>query len=742
MVQVRRFGDYCLGQKIGAGGMSQLYRARKVGLAGFERVLAIKTILPQYAEHPDFLQMFINEAKLASLLHHSNIVQILDLGCLDDIYYIAMEYVFGLSVAQIARSGLRRDVHPSTENVVSIVLRIAAGLDYAHQQADSMGRITGVVHRDVTPHNILVSFEGEAKLVDFGIAKARAMSPHTRAGVLKGKIAYMSPEQASGGEVDHRTDIYSLGIVFHELLCRRKLFTGESEMTVLERVVRPHIEAPSTLCSHVPPELDQIVMRALAPEPAERYPTAGDMAADLEAYLRSQGSMASSFNLRKMMRTNFAEQMAVILQELNEEQLAMEAMIRSDGRAAAGEDGDDGRTLVLPGGLDGLGVWPDEAQDRAGMGRRLWAPLLVGAGLVLAVLLIIGLHFDFFAPGKKPPRPLPPGPPKPAPVQPVGPRLSTEVIDAFTGALDVPGVDVIDRAGIGLESLANRRRELRPLLWPLVARAHYRLGLSYQYRDPVRAEVEFRLALKCDPLLASVYLAQGRLFTRLENYGRAIKAYHLYLRLRRDDPTGLFNLGYLLWRTNQYRRAAGVYRQLVSLTPPFLDEAYVNLGVAYFYLGRSKTAGRNRILRQAILAFRRALTTNPRNMLARKYLAALLIVQAAPQEVAPPIDEKRYLKVKVKAGYSLPVIAQWYTGHWTNWKAIARANGLLDPNKATPNRTLRIPKGLIIRRAPIPADFARRVKKYVPRRVKPLTPRPDSRISLDKQLQFPPVGPK
>ncbi|MBU1742654.1 MAG: serine/threonine protein kinase, partial [Proteobacteria bacterium] len=338
MADIRVFGEYFLGKRIATGGTSELFRARRVGLSGFERLLAIKTILPHYAEHPEFVTMFINEAKLASRLHHSNIVQILDLGLVEDTYFIAMEYVFGRSLAQLMNVAQDRQVHPSIENVVTLISRVATALDYAHRLTDNHGRPVGLVHRDVSPHNILVSFEGEVKLVDFGIAKATSPAAATRVGVLKGKIAYMSPQQAGGEPVDNRSDIYSLGIVFHELLCRQKLFTGESEMTILQKVVRPDIRPPSVLNQFIPAALDPIVMRALAPKVEDRYQKAGDLAADLEAFLHSQGAVPSTFDLRQLTRAAFADRMAAEQKEIQAEERSMAALARTGADAAGDPD--------------------------------------------------------------------------------------------------------------------------------------------------------------------------------------------------------------------------------------------------------------------------------------------------------------------------------------------------------------------------------------------------------------------
>src|SRR5687768_16231380 len=214
------YGKYQLLDLLARGGMAEVYRAKSHGVEGFEKVLVIKRILPELGENPQFVEMFINEAKIAVTLSHANIVQVFDLGRADESYFIAMEYVAGYDLATVLARGHRLGRPIPQELAVYVVSELAKGLDYAHRRRDAQLRPLNIVHRDVSPQNVLISFESEVKLTDFGIAKAAlavSSEENTEAGVLKGKYAYMSPEQARGEEVDSRTDMFALGVVLHEL---------------------------------------------------------------------------------------------------------------------------------------------------------------------------------------------------------------------------------------------------------------------------------------------------------------------------------------------------------------------------------------------------------------------------------------------------------------------------------------------------------------------------------------------
>ncbi len=282
-----KFGQYLMIEKIATGGMAEVWKARMRGVEGFQKTVAIKKILPHLSDNQDFVEMFVDEAKLAAQLNHNNIIHIYDLGKIQSSYYIAMEYIDGHDLKTILRRGEDRS-HPMTvELALFVASKLASALDYAHRKKDFEDREMGLVHRDVSPQNVLVSQEGDIKLCDFGIAKAASKASHTQTGALKGKLQYMSPEQAWGRSIDRRSDIFALATVLFEMLTNRKLFTGDNELSILEQVREARVQEPSVFNDEVTPDVDRIVIKALQKDPANRYQTAGEMARELDAVLYS-----------------------------------------------------------------------------------------------------------------------------------------------------------------------------------------------------------------------------------------------------------------------------------------------------------------------------------------------------------------------------------------------------------------------------------------------------------------------
>ena len=279
------FGRYQLLEKIGAGGMAEVFKARMKGEQGFEKIVAIKRIVPHMATNAEFVTMFVDEAKLAAQLNHNNITHIYDLGKVDAWHYIAMEYVEGKDLRTLLKLGKERGFPLPAELALFIAAKIANALDYAHRRPAPDGSELNLVHRDVSPQNILISDEGDIKLCDFGIAKAASKVSTTMSGALKGKLQYMSPEQAWGKRLDRRSDIFSLGSVLYEMLTGAPLFEGDTDMSVLESVREGEVAPPTSRGVEVPKRVDQIVLKALAKNPQERYQNASEFEKDLHAVL-------------------------------------------------------------------------------------------------------------------------------------------------------------------------------------------------------------------------------------------------------------------------------------------------------------------------------------------------------------------------------------------------------------------------------------------------------------------------
>ncbi len=280
-----RFGPYELVAQIAAGGMAEVYLARSVGVSGFEKYVALKIVHSKYSQDPHFAQMLVEEAKIAVYLTHVNIVQVFDLGRIGDTYYIAMEYVDGADLYRIMRALTERGIQMPPGVAAYVVHEVCSGLDYAHRCRDQLGNPLHIIHRDMSPQNVLVSRAGEVKVADFGIAKAAFRATKTEVGVIKGKFYYMSPEQAWGKPLDQRTDVFSTGIVLYEMLAGRMLYLEQDMGRLLKLVRRAEIPPLRERRPDVPEELERITMKALARDPKDRWQTAQEFGQALQRYV-------------------------------------------------------------------------------------------------------------------------------------------------------------------------------------------------------------------------------------------------------------------------------------------------------------------------------------------------------------------------------------------------------------------------------------------------------------------------
>ncbi len=298
-----RYGNYELVRLLATGGMAEVFLARQRGFEGFEKHVVVKRIRPNLAKEPELVRMFINEARVVARLNHPNIVQIYNLGAQGKTYFIAMEYVEGRDLRSVMRQCFELSLQIPVGVACRIAIEAASALDHAHKRTWANGKPMGIVHRDVTPDNILIADAGTVKLVDFGVAKVKdSGGEETEAGVLKGKYAYMSPEQASGRPIDHRTDVFALGVVLHEMLVGQRLFKRESDMATLRAVQEAEVPAPSSLVKSLPKALDAIVLRALERKASKRFSDALELQVALDRFLVSQQVPSSSSLVAQFLR--------------------------------------------------------------------------------------------------------------------------------------------------------------------------------------------------------------------------------------------------------------------------------------------------------------------------------------------------------------------------------------------------------------------------------------------------------
>ena len=297
-------GKYELIRQIAIGGMAELYLARTSGIEGFEKLVVVKRILPQYVSNASFVNMFTSEARIAATLHHANIAQVYDIGVEDGDYFFAMEYIHGEDLDHMMVASEEQGVPISLDAALTLVAGLCAGLHYAHEKTGADGKPLQIVHRDVSPSNVLVSYDGSVKLVDFGIA--RASSRTTQGDSLKGKIAYMSPEQCKArSQLDRRSDIYAVGVMLYELSTGRPPFTGETEFQILNQIVNEDVPTPTSIVPSYPEALERIVMRALARDADARYATALELQSDVEDFAHEMRLRTSPLVLARLMSTLF-----------------------------------------------------------------------------------------------------------------------------------------------------------------------------------------------------------------------------------------------------------------------------------------------------------------------------------------------------------------------------------------------------------------------------------------------------
>jgi len=322
----KRFGKYTLLRRLALGGMAELFLALQRSVAGFEKLIVVKRVLPNLATDQNFVEMLLSEARIAARLNHPNVAHIYDVGVWEGDYFIAMEHIQGEDLrALVKQMMLKGERSFPLEHALGIVLGCCKGLAYAHGLRDMDGRPMHIVHRDVSPQNVLVTFSGEVKLVDFGIAKAVGSAKEdTKSGRLKGKAPYMSPEQAQGHELDSRSDIFSLGILLFELTTGKRLFRAKSEFDTLKRIVEAPYPRPREVNPSVPARLEAIILRALARDRDERYQSAHDLQSDLEAFVRDEKLVVSTLSLGEWIRTLFAEKLDEQEQMLQEGRLLAE----------------------------------------------------------------------------------------------------------------------------------------------------------------------------------------------------------------------------------------------------------------------------------------------------------------------------------------------------------------------------------------------------------------------------------
>jgi eukaryotic-like serine/threonine-protein kinase len=349
---------YRVVEKLESGGMAEVFRAESEGLQGFRKQVAIKRVLPQLSSKKKFISMFLDEARLSAQLSHSNCVQVFDIGVGDEAFFIVMEFVDGANLKAILEHIRKHGRDFPVEAAVYISLELCKGLAYAHELTDPSGVPLHIVHRDMSPPNVLITKHGEVKIVDFGLAKANSQLERSEPGIIKGKFSYLSPEAAMAQEVDARTDVFAVGIILWEALAGQRLFLGESDFQTVKKVQAAVVPSISQINRRVPAELERIINRALAREPAQRYQTARALGMDLSKFLFKHGVPVSTFDIGTLVqgamreRQRYRPAQTSIIDRLIEEAL-LEFTSLTDDKAPASRGAWAAAMPVLPKGSQG-----------------------------------------------------------------------------------------------------------------------------------------------------------------------------------------------------------------------------------------------------------------------------------------------------------------------------------------------------------------------------------------------------
>jgi len=593
-----KYGKYLLFERIACGGMAELYRAKIIGAQGFEKIVAIKKILPHLVDQEEFVKAFVDEARLAAFLQHPNIVQIYDFGEMAGSYFISMEYLSGVDLKTVLKKAQEKSRPLKLAlSLFYILPHICQGLQYAHNLKDFSGEPLHLIHRDLGPQNILITYNGEIKLIDFGIAKASSHDATTYVGSLKGKLAYMSPEQASGSQIDHRSDLFTLGILLYELATGHPLYSGESQVILL-KAGKAEFTPPEQVKQGLPATLYAVINKALHKNPDLRYQSAEQMRLDLEVCAQELAVRVSRGQMAAYMHELFQDKAAEEEKALKAAGLALMPLAAAPlpRPQASPRRQEEDKTVVL-----------------APAARREGTPKILRAMALL--LLVVGLGLFLLAASF---------------TGPVGQQVQSllsggrEQIAGIFGARQGQGISGLAPNGPDTDMGGDPHQEAltyfealqkdaeqgqgRPLdLDTLQRHAGY---LEEKYPQEVVA-VLTTLA-KSHPQVALVPFYLGKVYAGRSDSRQAIAFYRQALTLDPKLAEAYFNLGYLYASAGKYDQAEEMYAQVVSLAPSYLDEALVNLAV---------TQRRQDKKVESVHSLQQALQVNPGNQLAVKKMS-------------------------------------------------------------------------------------------------------------------------
>ncbi len=566
-----QFGKYILLDRIAFGGMAELYRAKIKGEQGFEKLVAIKKIYTHLHSQEEMVRAFIDEAKLAAYLQHANIVEVYDFGCLEDTYFIVMEYLRGKDLRSISNRLQDSDQSLGLNNSLFIASSICAGLEYAHHLPDIAGNPLNIVHRDISPQNIFITYSGQVKILDFGLAKVAGRQSATETGTLKGKLAYMAPEQAQGKVIDQRSDIFSLGIILYEMLSGRRMYEGDT-LKLLRQAQNRSFVPPELIMPELPRSLQDTLHRMLAFVPADRFGDCGEVLNALEGCQADLSYRSQERQLSRMIGDLFADD-----KHTEEEKLA--TLLKASGDAAPNPYVRPEKTVAGPADhAPSLAGWPGLKALGSRPGAR-WTLLAVG---LVGLILTVGLTFWFSRPASPPAKP--------------AMEKKAYAARPYAEAPKAPPTK-------GADDKSMRDQAQR------VQRA-----LALMDTDVETARQAWRDILAADPDNAEAHFNLGLLYIRSEEYQPAIAAFRKVLMLQPEMPDALFNIGFAYAKSGRYDQAVESYSRAAALSPPYQDEILYNLATVLEIRGEWQ---------KALQKIQTAIELNPENERARDYFEQL-----------------------------------------------------------------------------------------------------------------------
>lgn len=653
MFKPRKFGKYLIINKIAAGGLAELFQSKVTGAQGFEKLIAIKTILPHLAQENELISCFIDEAKLAALLNHQNIVQIYDFGDIDGTFYIAMQYLFGKDLRRVLDRAKEKEISIDLGYSLYITSLICSGLGYAHNLKDLQGEELRLIHRDITPQNIIITYDGDVKIVDFGIAKAAARSTLTQVGTIKGKVAHMSPEQASGQSIDHRSDIFSTGIIFYELVTGKKLFQGDT-MEILAKVRDCKFELAESLAPNLPKKVYSIIHRALAKDPDKRYQSCLEMQSDLEDCIHELTIWPTSRGLSKIMNSIYENDIVVEENTLQKTSTFSIKGAEQDGveidydKTAAeiifeqGPGKEDTTELINYDNLDdpenltgSLTKIIEKHEGSKAPVLMYLAVVIIALASIISILIYtpnltikdknqflqpefltpttsntsIGNDKKSFLTSNNSDNGLTAINIKKTRIDPIGnenslynsiiitkkiPKKSNvESILEIQQATNALQKNNYKKAVTLFEKAINNNPALSSEIIKFYAFSFREKGISFQNKNKKLSKVYFSKAIKIEPSNPHNYFQLGLLYIRLNDFSSAIKEYNKALSLDFKSPTIYFNMGYAYAKLKKYKEAEEMFIQSIKLNPPYKDEALFNLAVVQNLHGNNNAAVKN-----------------------------------------------------------------------------------------------------------------------------------------------------